>query len=99
QAQPRAALLLRKGQAEPAELGHLAPERIPVTLGIVEHRAHVGGLALLVERRAHGVPQENLVVAEGEVHALPPTRSARVSFGNPRMRSPMTFFWISDDPA
>jgi len=26
------------------------------------------------------------------------TRSARISFGSPRTRSPITFFWISDEP-
>ena len=93
------ALLLGEGEAEPAELGHLAPQRLAVAARVVEHGAHMLGLALLVERGAHGIPQEDLVVGEGEVHALPPPRSARVSFGRPRMRSPITFFWISEDPA
>src|SRR5262249_51126283 len=99
QAEPRAAVLFGEQQPEPAQLGHLAPERLAVALGVVEHLAHVRGLALLVERRAHGVPQEHLVVAEREVHALPPVRSARVSLGRPRMGSPITFFWIADEPA
>ena len=99
QAQPRAALLLGEGQAEPAELGHLVPELLAVAALVVHHRAHVGRGALLVQGRAHRVAQQDLILAEREVHRWPPTRSARASLGSPRMRSPMTFFWISEEPA
>ena len=99
EAEPGAALLLGEGEAEPAELGHLAPEIVAVALGVVHHLADVRGRAALVERRADGVLEENLVVGEREVHRAAPARSARASLGRPRMRSPITFFWISLDPA
>ena len=41
-----------------------------------------------------------LVGREREIHGRYPllTRSARISLGNPSTRSPITFFWISDEP-
>ena len=81
------------------ELGHLSPEGLVVASRVVHHGAHAGGGALLVQGRADRVAQQDLIFAEREVHRAPPTRSARASLGSPRMRSPMTFFWISEEPA
>ena len=100
-AEPCAAVLLGERQAEPAQLGHLAPERLAVAERVVHHRAHVGGLALLVEELARTeLLQHDLIVGEGEVHRVSSRRrSARGSLGSRRTRSPMMFFWISDEPA
>jgi hypothetical protein len=97
--QPGPAVLLGEGQTQPAQLGHLAPERLAVAARVVLHGPHVLGLAVLLEQRPGGVLQQDLVVGEGKVHRAAPARSARVSLGSPRMRSPMTFFWISEEPA
>src|SRR4029450_1680826 len=66
QSQPGAALLLREGQAQPAELGHLAPERLGVAPRVIGHGTHVGRGALLVQRRADGVAEQDLIFAERE---------------------------------
>src|SRR5438128_2431356 len=95
-AQAAATVGLGQRQSQPAELGHVLPHRLALTARVVPQPAHDGRGAPLVEERARRILQELLVAAEREVHHF--TRSARVSLGRPSTRSPITFFWISDEP-
>src|SRR2546425_1239058 len=95
-AESAAAVRLGQRQSQPPELGHVLPHRLALAPRVVPQPAHDGRGALLVEERARRVLEKLLVVVEREVHHF--TRSARASLGRPSTRSPMTFFWISDEP-
>src|SRR5262245_65797285 len=95
-AEAAAAVGLGQRQSQPAELGHVLPHRLALTARVVPQPAHDGRGAPLVEERARRILQELLVTAEREVEHF--TRTPRVSLGRPSTRSPITFFWISDEP-
>jgi hypothetical protein len=77
--------------AREPDVGQLLPEvgRAP-GLG-PPRRAHALGRALRAQEVAHGLLEQQRVLAEAEVH--------RQSLGMPRMRSAITLRWISFVPA
>src|SRR5882724_9254335 len=68
EAEGAAAGVLGQGQAEPAELRHLLPQRLALPARVVPEQTHVRRLHVLVQEGARGVLQELLIGAEGKVH-------------------------------
>src|SRR2546430_1930711 len=61
QSERAAAHVLGQGEAKPAELRHLFPQRLAFATRVVPQRAHVGRLAVLVQERARGRSEERRV--------------------------------------
>src|SRR5438034_301564 len=68
EAEGAAAGVLGQGQAEPAELRHLLPQRLALAARVVPEQTHLRRFHVLVEEGEIGVLQELLVGAEGKVH-------------------------------
>src|SRR4029077_17230731 len=69
----RAAVLLGDDEALEAHLlAHLTPHGVVVALLGVHQAAHLGLGRLLVEEGPHGAAKLFLLLAEGEVHGIPP---------------------------
>src|SRR5262249_43654562 len=89
-----AAVLIGDGDAEPAELGHLAVEVLVVMPGVVlgEFFALLGGAALTLAEVADRGDEVALLVGEIELHRAKPSDSrARIS-------SPSAVPWHSEEP-
>src|SRR5712691_7419591 len=71
------AVRLRQREPEPAELGHLLPQRLALAARVIPEETHGGGRHVLVEERARRVLQELLVGAEREVHGVTPSGGRR----------------------
>src|SRR5207248_7058760 len=68
EAERAAAGVLGQGEAEPAELRHLLPQRLALAARVVPPEPHLRRLAVLVEEGARGVLEELLIGAEGKIH-------------------------------
>jgi hypothetical protein len=84
------AVRLGHQQAQHAELGQLAPQLRRVRAAGVPLLAHVGGRALGLEEIPGRLLEQELLLAEGEVHGY---------LGSPSRRSAITLRWISLVPA
>ncbi len=79
----RAAVLLGDDEALEAHLlAHLTPHGVVVALLGVHQAAHLGFGRLLVEEGPHGAAKLFLLLAEGEVHGIPPG-TARLGTSGP----------------
>ena len=96
---PLAAVLLREGEAEPAQAGSLAPEIGRVAALVVLHGAGQVERRFAAEKVAGLLAEHAFVFVEGDVHAVFALLARARQRGSPSPRTASWSFWISRVPA